>query len=60
MPGGRKHKLNNLDDPSFNPLDPACTSDPACWLPVSIGNEFQAMFIERTQLLKHRSRYITC
>lgn len=53
MPSGRKHELNDLDDPNFNPLDPACVSDPACWLPVSTGAEIQKGFVERTRMLKH-------
>lgn len=57
MPSGRKHELNDLGTPGFDPLDPACVSDPACWLPASDGAELQKTFIERTQMLKHAPKF---
>lgn len=57
MPSGRKHELNDLSDPNFNPLDPACVSDPSCWLPASTGTELQKEFITRTSMLKHAPKY---
>lgn len=57
MSGGRKHKLNNLDDPDFDPLDPACTSDPSCWLPASVAAEVQKDFVEKMSMLKYAPRY---
>lgn len=57
MSGGRKHKLNNLDDPDFDPLDPACTSDPSCWLPASVAAEVQKGFFEKMNMLKYSPRF---
>lgn len=57
MSGGRKHELNGLDDPAFNPLDPACVSDPACWLPMEVRAELQKTFLERMSMLKHAPKF---
>lgn len=53
MSGGRKHQLNNLDDPDFDPLDPSCVSDPACWLTPEQGLKVQGAFAARANMIKY-------